>query len=129
MATEGEFVEVKDATVDEPAEVAAPKATPAVKKMAFGGLMGSSGGGSMDLFSALKGGGALGFASKAVKKFRSLRSKADCVICFTSPSFYYNENEGFAELDVIRLGHLAGGVSCKWRTKDGEWRAVYAPCA
>lgn len=59
-------------------------------------------------------------ATAAVQRFKGRRSSADCVLSFTSPNYYYNEAEGFAELDVLRLGDLTGCVTVKWRTKKGS---------
>ena len=67
----------------------------------------------------LKAMGALK-AVGAVARFKGRRSSADAVISFTSPQFYYNEDEGCAELDIVRLGDLTGDVTIRWRTRKGS---------
>ena len=64
----------------------------------------------------LKAVGALRAVSAATM-FKGRRSSADCVLSFTSPAYYYNEDEGYAELDIVRLGCLTGNVAVKWKTK------------
>jgi hypothetical protein len=51
-------------------------------------------------------------------------TRPDFVVCFSSPSFYYNEDEGLAEVDVMRLGSAAVECSCKWRTQAGKPRCA-----
>ena len=123
-------VELETQHLEDPAKATAVVAAAPSPKVAspFGMKKDAAAGGGADLFAALKGGGHVGSTRKAFSKFRKLRSNADCVICFTSPAYYYNESEGFAELDVIRLGDTKGDCQCEWKTKDGECPR-FEPCS
>ena len=69
---------------------------------------------------AVSRGSALGLLSKTLSKMKSSnRATADCVLCFSSTAYTYNEDEEFAELDVLRIGNLTEALSCSWKTKKG----------